>query len=191
MVATLETLVIPNFRRLQRSFWGLLAFPPTKTSSKTVSSTAHVIIPTVGRHLCIVAGADFFYITFSTHLTAKRSVVHPIILMWKFCLLSLALVVPQVTAQCLSDPELEEIFSGGEELPKEGSCCQNDICGLPCPEPVSKPTVGTSCDDVGPLVHLDVEAWCRVKMLTTRRMGETSPIRAECYVFYQDWPTVN
>jgi hypothetical protein len=48
--------------------------------------------------------------------------------------------------QCLANDEFETFFLGEGEalgaLPREGSCCQNDICGLPCPTPVSDPTSG-------------------------------------------------
>ena len=41
---------------------------------------------------------------------------------------------------CLADPELNAVFATDEP-----TCCQNDVCALPCPEPVSAPTKGTSC----------------------------------------------
>jgi Sodium:solute symporter family len=40
--------------------------------------------------------------------------------------------------QCLADPGLEALFlpEGATSLPLAGSCCQKDICGIPCPAPV-------------------------------------------------------
>lgn len=51
----------------------------------------------------------------------------------------------QVAADCLSDPALNAEFvpESGDAIPLEGSCCQADVCGLACPEPVSAPGVGT------------------------------------------------
>ncbi|KAG7347179.1 sodium:solute symporter [Nitzschia inconspicua] len=39
--------------------------------------------------------------------------------------------------QCISDPTIAAAFED-----TEGSCCMNDVCGLPCPTPVSPPAVG-------------------------------------------------
>ena len=47
-------------------------------------------------------------------------------------------------AECLSDPALDAIFAGGTTIPLEGSCCQNDVCNIPCPEPVPAPGSGKS-----------------------------------------------
>jgi hypothetical protein len=48
--------------------------------------------------------------------------------------------------QCLANDEFETFFLGEGEtlgaLPREGSCCQKDICGLPCPTTVPSPTSG-------------------------------------------------
>jgi len=48
-------------------------------------------------------------------------------------------------AECLSNASLDAIFAdlgGVNSIPVEGSCCQADVCGLACPEPVSSPKVG-------------------------------------------------
>ena len=51
------------------------------------------------------------------------------------------LVSSQETADlCFGNDELNDIFA---EFRQEPTCCQNDICGIPCPAPVSKPTKGT------------------------------------------------
>jgi hypothetical protein len=51
---------------------------------------------------------------------------------------ALLTVSKQVAAQCLEDSALEALFlpEGFSSLPLEGSCCQKDICGMPCPAPV-------------------------------------------------------
>ena len=61
-----------------------------------------------------------------------------------FLALTLLSFATTVAAQCLSDPSFEAVFNdnGAISLPQEGSCCQNDICALPCPEPVAKPAQG-------------------------------------------------
>lgn len=60
------------------------------------------------------------------------------------CCAHFALVVGQ---QCLSNTEFESFFEkalGVSSLPREGSCCQSDICGIPCPTALSKPKRGES-----------------------------------------------
>jgi Sodium:solute symporter family len=52
-----------------------------------------------------------------------------------FCLSVLGTAVAE--QQCLSDPVLNEFFQVDEP-----TCCMKDVCGLPCPEPVSDPSVG-------------------------------------------------
>ena len=51
------------------------------------------------------------------------------------------LVSSQEADLCFGNDELNDIFA---EFRQEPTCCQNDICGIPCPEPVSKPTKGKS-----------------------------------------------
>jgi len=52
------------------------------------------------------------------------------------------LPVAFVSSECLADTTLNDIFANGTSIPKEGSCCQQDVCGIPCAEPVSAPGVG-------------------------------------------------
>lgn len=52
-----------------------------------------------------------------------------------------------VAAECLpSNPALDAEFvsfiDGATSIPLEGSCCQADVCGIPCPEDVSDPGFG-------------------------------------------------
>lgn len=57
----------------------------------------------------------------------------------------LALAPSATNAQCLSDPKLEATFvslAGAKSLPVEGSCCQKDVCGLPCPAAAPVPARG-------------------------------------------------
>jgi hypothetical protein len=47
--------------------------------------------------------------------------------------------VATVAADCIADPELNAEFEAivGGPIPSADSCCQNDVCGIPCPETVS------------------------------------------------------
>jgi hypothetical protein len=53
-----------------------------------------------------------------------------------------------VTAQestCLAKPEFNQVFvdlNGGSSIPLEGSCCQKDVCNLPCPAISAEPGIG-------------------------------------------------
>jgi hypothetical protein len=63
----------------------------------------------------------------------------------KYLLALAALAAPLVRGDCLSNGGLEKTFqeiNGATSLPRDGSCCQKDICGLPCPEPSPAPPVG-------------------------------------------------
>jgi len=57
------------------------------------------------------------------------------------------LLAKHVQADCLADTTLNTIFAeevnGVSSIPIEGSCCQFDVCAIPCPLPVEKPGVGT------------------------------------------------
>ena len=52
--------------------------------------------------------------------------------------------------ECLSDSSLDSEFLGFiqatdpsvQSIPVEGSCCQSDVCGIPCPVPVDDPAPG-------------------------------------------------
>eukprot|EP00980_Cylindrotheca_fusiformis_P020078 scaffold7161_cov133-Cylindrotheca_fusiformis.AAC.1 len=64
-------------------------------------------------------------------------------------IVALASLLPLAAGQCIDDNDINTqfalLFSNGTselyEVP-EGSCCQETICGLPCPEEVSDPTKG-------------------------------------------------
>jgi len=43
-----------------------------------------------------------------------------------------------VAEQCFSDPEFNAFFEVDSP-----TCCQNDVCGIPCPAPHPIPTKGT------------------------------------------------
>lgn len=57
-----------------------------------------------------------------------------------------SVLVEYAAAECLSDPEMNEFFAGeaGGEIPLEGSCCQQDVCGIPCPQDTPAPGIGKS-----------------------------------------------
>jgi Na+/proline symporter len=49
------------------------------------------------------------------------------------------------TGGCIADESINSFFETevvGEPIPVEGSCCQADVCGLPCPEYQPPPTKG-------------------------------------------------
>lgn len=59
--------------------------------------------------------------------------------------LALLIAPQQSAADCLANPTLNADFenlNGGVPIPIEGSCCMFDVCGLACPEEVSKPAIG-------------------------------------------------
>lgn len=43
-----------------------------------------------------------------------------------------------VAADCIADPDLNAEFEAiaGGSIPLADSCCQKDVCGIPCAEPV-------------------------------------------------------
>ena len=54
-------------------------------------------------------------------------------------------VAGQETSTCLAKPEFNQVFvdlNGGSAIPLEGSCCQKDVCNLPCPAIAPEPGVG-------------------------------------------------
>jgi hypothetical protein len=59
-------------------------------------------------------------------------------------LVVMALTLESVSSQCLSDlslnQQLEQALNG--TVPLEGSCCQQDVCGIPCPVEVEAPHSG-------------------------------------------------
>lgn len=62
-------------------------------------------------------------------------------------LIALAGLAPLAFGQCIADEDLNTEFAQilfndtSYEVP-EGSCCQETICGLPCPEEVEEPDKG-------------------------------------------------
>jgi hypothetical protein len=52
--------------------------------------------------------------------------------------------VQNAMAQCLADPELNGQIEDrvGSTVPQDGSCCQFDVYGIPCTEPLSEPSKG-------------------------------------------------
>jgi hypothetical protein len=64
-------------------------------------------------------------------------------LLLRFILIA-STIVALVTAgeQCLTDATIETNITGTLDGPSAGSCCQNHICNLPCPEPVPSPDKG-------------------------------------------------
>ncbi len=54
----------------------------------------------------------------------------------------------KVAADCIADPDLNAEFEAivGGPIPAADSCCQNDVCAIPCPEPVSGTYASTRRD---------------------------------------------
>lgn len=49
------------------------------------------------------------------------------------------LLFERSAAKCLSNDEYNEFFANGTSIPREGSCCQFDVCGIPCPSTEEPP----------------------------------------------------
>jgi hypothetical protein len=52
-------------------------------------------------------------------------------------------------AQCIADEKIDAEFRtllGVDAIPKANSCCQADVCGIPCPAEISDPKIGTFLD---------------------------------------------
>jgi Sodium:solute symporter family len=62
------------------------------------------------------------------------------------CTNRLVVVNAQEMSYCLSNPDFNQVFvdlNNVTSIPIEGSCCQKDVCNLPCPAPLpKKPPVG-------------------------------------------------
>lgn len=54
------------------------------------------------------------------------------------CVMTMVEASEASSGQCLSDPELNAMFATDEP-----TCCQYDVCGLPCPTQTSPPELGT------------------------------------------------
>jgi len=53
----------------------------------------------------------------------------------------------QTSANCIADETINSFFEGeaGAPIPLEGSCCQADVCGLPCPAAQDDPHGKSLC----------------------------------------------
>lgn len=53
-------------------------------------------------------------------------------------------LVEFATSECLSNATFNEDFEelAGGPIPQEGSCCQADVCNIPCPVPSPEPAIG-------------------------------------------------
>lgn len=58
----------------------------------------------------------------------------------------IAVAVPlRASAQCIADNTINSFFETevvGGPIPQPGSCCQSDVCGIPCPAEQDPPTKG-------------------------------------------------
>jgi hypothetical protein len=60
---------------------------------------------------------------------------------------AIALLVKEASADCVADSSINDFFELDDDnrvksIPRYGSCCMYDVCGLACPEPVSGPSNG-------------------------------------------------
>jgi hypothetical protein len=59
---------------------------------------------------------------------------------------ALLLLSVAIDAQCIADEKIDAEFRtllGVDAIPKADSCCQADVCGIPCPAEISDPKIGT------------------------------------------------
>lgn len=65
-------------------------------------------------------------------------------------------------AECIADPVINGFFEGlvGGAIPSEGSCCQFDVCGIPCPAPVPAASKG-----YGIAVGVAIAVFCAIGLL--------------------------
>ena len=86
--------------------------------------------------------------------------------------LLLALGARTVSSKCLSSDSLEAEFlglTGLEYMPSEGSCCQFDICALPCPaphDPKNPPKF------YGRSVAMAIAAFCAIGLIASYYVGD-------------------
>jgi hypothetical protein len=108
---------------------------------------------TTGSSSSLIAG-----VTTATKTTRMMSVVAGVLatkttMMSALFSLVLVLQLPTTTtaavdaSQCLADETLNDEFrallGNVAVIPTAGSCCQADVCGIPCPAEVSAPNFGT------------------------------------------------
>lgn len=59
-----------------------------------------------------------------------------------------AILIYEAIADCLSDQELNDYFENidgtSSSIPRFGSCCMYDVCGLQCPESNPSPAKGVN-----------------------------------------------
>ena len=82
-------------------------------------------------------------------MISSRSTSTTMTVLTSLLLLVVTTTIPTTTLaqdSCLADDALNAEFvsfiPGAASIPLEGSCCQSDVCGIPCPEPVSEPAIG-------------------------------------------------
>lgn len=67
--------------------------------------------------------------------------------------LGCALLVTRAAADCLANQELNDFFEDVDgrpsSIPRYGSCCMYDVCGLECPVPQPQPPKGTTDETFG------------------------------------------
>ena len=86
--------------------------------------------------------------------------------------LLLALGARTVSSKCLSSDSLEAEFlgiTGLEYMPSEGSCCQFDVCGLPCAaphDPKNPPKF------YGRSVAMAIAAFCAIGLIASYYVGD-------------------
>jgi len=96
------------------------------------------------RHCCLPSSVVHFLSFILLLLETSTAIM----LRYAFSLLAAAFfLVEFAAAECLSNPEFNQFFedAAGGEIPLEGSCCQQDVCGLPCPQTTSAPGIGECC----------------------------------------------
>jgi hypothetical protein len=58
-------------------------------------------------------------------------------ILWTALILAQATIAFADTEACFANDSMNEFFATDEP-----TCCQNDVCVIPCPEPVSEPPKG-------------------------------------------------
>ena len=58
--------------------------------------------------------------------------------------LACAANVLPAAGDCIANTDINSFFAGlaGGPIPQDDSCCQFDVCGIPCPAPVPSPSSG-------------------------------------------------
>ena len=77
-----------------------------------------------------------------------------------------------ISAKCLSSDSLEAEFlgiTGLEAMPSEGSCCQFDVCGLPCAQPHDPKNPPKF---YGRSVAMAIAAFCAIGLIASYYVGD-------------------